>query len=354
MLFTIVGRDNDVSKGPTSFWTSQSIVCIDAQSCETAASSAWRRERSSQITMLGIQWSLLICAVLVSCPLPSNSISCSPGLLMSVRKPSQPLGFSVWIENNIIDGLKEEQRHLDNALFTNSMQARETNIYMDYAAKLLSEGLLDVYDLDIVYARRFAAHATDLYTIPFFKELAKGLDRSLLKAYSSSDEKKLIAFPWTKNQGILLYRKDLLIKHGYDQLEPLQDSFTWERMEEIASDIISKEDNKIQGYAWQGKAYEGLTCNFMEWIASDGVESRIIDGEKITFDQESIDLASHSLERVARWLEKKITLPSVSSSTEIIGRDDFVNGKTLFFRYVRYKSMLLTLFKVLTGHLLFH
>ena len=146
-MTTIVGRDNDVSKGPTSFWTSQSIVCIDAQSCETAASSAWRRERSSQITMLGIQWALLICAVLVSCPLPSNSTSCSPGLLMSVRKPSQPLGFSVWIENNIIDGLKEEQRHLDNALFTNSMQARETNIYMDYAAKLLSEGLLDVYHI---------------------------------------------------------------------------------------------------------------------------------------------------------------------------------------------------------------
>jgi trehalose/maltose transport system substrate-binding protein len=258
---------------------------------------------------------------------------------MSVRKPSQPLGFSVWIENNIIARLKEEQRHLDNALFTNSMQARETNIYMDYAAKLLSEGLLDVYDLDIVYARRFAAHATDLYTIPFFKELAKGLDRNLLNAYTSSDEKKLIAFPWTKNQGIL---------------EPLQDSFTWERMEEIASDIISKEGNKIQGYAWQGKAYEGLTCNFMEWIASDGVESRIIDGEKITFDQESIDLASHSLERVARWLEKNITLPSVSNGTEIIGRDDFVNGKTLFFRYVRYKTMLLTLFKVLTGHLLLH
>ena len=46
-MTTIVGRDNDVSKGPTSFWTSQSIVCIDAQSCETAASSAWRRETRS-------------------------------------------------------------------------------------------------------------------------------------------------------------------------------------------------------------------------------------------------------------------------------------------------------------------
>ena len=76
----------------------------------------------------------------------------------------------------------------------------------------------------------------------------------------------------------------------------------------------------------------------MEWIASDGVESRIIDGEKITFDQESIDLASHSLERVARWLEKKITLPSVSSSTEIIGRDDFVNGKNRSMLHVaRYR-----------------
>ena len=201
---------------------------------------------------------------------------------MSVRKPSHPLGFNAWIENNIIAELRQEQRESGDALFSNSMQARETNVYMDYATYLLKEGLLDVYDLDIVYARRFAAHATNLYTIPFLKELSKWLDKSLLEAYSSSDKTTLIAFPWTKNQGILLYRKDLLRKHGYDPLEPLRDSFTWERMEEIASDIISKEGNKIQGYAWQGKAYEGLTCNFMEWIVSDGVKSRIVDGEEVT------------------------------------------------------------------------
>lgn len=120
---------------------------------------------------------------------------------MSVRKPSHPVGFNAWIENNIIARLRKEHGHSDEALFTNSMQARETNVYMDYATYLLNEGLLDVYDLDIVYARRFASHATNLYTIPFLKELSKWLDKSLLEAYASSDKKKINCISLDKEPG---------------------------------------------------------------------------------------------------------------------------------------------------------
>ena len=212
---------------------------------------------------------------------------------------------------------KLKQKHTDiDTVFSNSMQARETNVYMDYANVLLEEGLLDVFDVDIVYARRFISQATNLFEIQEMKNLLQWLDKSLLKAYSSSDGKKLIAFPWNKDQGILIYRKDLLKKYGYDESEPLKDSFTWERMEEIASDIVEKEkkaneNSKLEGYAWQGKDYEGLTCNLMEWIGSDGIESQIIDGDKVTLNQQDIEIASRSLERVARWIESNITHPQV-------------------------------------------
>ena len=87
-----------------------------------------------------------------------------------------------------LDKLKEKHADIDG-VFSNSMQARETNVYMSYARVLLEEGLLDVYDLDIVYARRFMSQATNIFEIQAMKNLWQWLDKSLLKAYSSSDGK---------------------------------------------------------------------------------------------------------------------------------------------------------------------
>ena len=282
---------------------------------------------------------LLVCFVFVG---GSEVGNCSTGLLMKVMKPADSSNINSWIDRNIFDNLKQKHTDID-AVFSNSMQARETNVYMSYAHVLLEEGLLDVYDVDIVYARRFMSQATNLFEIPAMKNLWQWLDKSLMKAYSSSNGKKLTAFPWNKDQGILIYRKDLLKKYGYDESEPLKDSFTWERMEEIASDIVEKEkkankESTLEGYAWQGKDYEGLTCNLMEWIGSDGIESQIIDGDKVTLNQQDIEMASRSLERVARWIESNITHPQVLENIELDVRQRFVDGNAIFVRYVSFKS----------------
>ena len=163
---------------------------------------------------------LLVCFVFVG---GSEVGNCSTGLLMKVMKPADSSNINSWIDRNIFDNLKQKHTDID-AVFSNSMQARETNVYMSYAHVLLEEGLLDVYDVDIVYARRFMSQATNLFEIPAMKNLWQWLDKSLMKAYSSSNGKKLTAFPWNKDQGILIYRKDLLKKYGYDESEPLKDS----------------------------------------------------------------------------------------------------------------------------------
>ena len=113
--------------------------------------------------------------------------------------------------------------------------------------------------------------------------------------------------------------------------------------EEIASDIVEKEkkankESTLEGYAWQGKDYEGLTCNLMEWIGSDGIESQIIDGDKVTLNQQDIEMASRSLERVARWIESNITHPQVLENIELDVRQRFVDGNAIFVRYVSFKS----------------
>ena len=103
------------------------------------------------------------------------------------------------------------------------------------------------------------------------------------------------------------------------------------------TNVIDIED-QLEKQDVQGKDYEGLTCNLMEWIGSDGIESQIIDGDKVTLNQQDIEMASRSLERVARWIESNITHPQVLENTELDVRQRFVDGNAIFVRYVSFKS----------------
>ena len=73
---------------------------------------------------------------------------------------------------------------------------------------------------------------------------------------------------WFTDAGLLYYRTDLLEEYGYDG--PPE---TWTELQEMATTIQEGEgaDNPdFTGFVWQGDAYEGLTCNALEWVASFG------------------------------------------------------------------------------------
>src|SRR5690606_33444534 len=89
-------------------------------------------------------------------------------------------------------------------------------------------------------------------------------------------EGRLVAMPWFTDAGLLYYRADLLVRHGERVPE------TWEELAAIAGRIQRAEraagNDRLWGFVWQGRAYEGLTCNALEWIASYG-GGRIVDDE---------------------------------------------------------------------------
>src|SRR3546814_14584263 len=45
-------------------------------------------------------------------------------------------------------------------------------------------------------------------------------------------------------------------------------------------------DGDLQGFVWQGRAYEGLTCNALEWIASQGGGSIVDADGEVTIDND--------------------------------------------------------------------
>ena len=277
--------------------------------------------------------SIIFCLSIFSCIILSlANTECTKGLYMSIWKHSENVKLTAWIQRNVLDTLRT-QENTESAIFANSVQPAETNEYMNHAELMVKEGILDIFDVDIVYAGRFKNLTSDLNNFPVIKNLTNFLDEDLKKYYSTSDGKRLIAFPWKRDQGVLIYRKDLLKKYKYSEIMPQNDDFTWEKMEEIAMKIKKKEKHITEGYAWQGKNYEGLTCNVMEWFASDGLNSSIIEDDKIVLNKMNRDIAIKSFERVAGWIsESKITSAKVIEDTEDSVKQRFVDGEILFLR----------------------
>jgi len=92
---------------------------------------------------------------------------------------------------------------------------------------------------------------------------------------------KLVAMPWFGDFGMLYYRKDLLKKYGYKRPPA-----SWVQLFQMAKKIQNGEkatNPSFSGFVFQGNAYEGLTCDSLEWIASSG-GGHFIDGGKATIN----------------------------------------------------------------------
>jgi trehalose/maltose transport system substrate-binding protein len=122
---------------------------------------------------------------------------------------------------------------------------------------------VDVVRIDVVWPGLVANHFIDLK--PFFSddELKQHFQPIV---QNNTVGGKLIAIPWFTDAGLLYYRKDLLEKYG--QKPPT----TWQELAASAKAVMEGEkkagNTKLTGFVFQGKAYEGLTCNALEWIDS--------------------------------------------------------------------------------------
>jgi len=78
----------------------------------------------------------------------------------------------------------------------------------------------------------------------------------------------VVGIPWFTDAGLFYYRTDLLEKYGVSTPPA-----TWTELQEVAQQIMEGEaaaNPTFTGFVWQGSAYEGLTCNGLEWQFSNG------------------------------------------------------------------------------------
>jgi trehalose/maltose transport system substrate-binding protein len=190
---------------------------------------------------------------------------------------------------------------------------------------------VDVLSIDIVWPGVIKDHLLDL------KKYTKGVESTHFPAIVANNtiDGKLLAMPWFTDAGLLYYRKDLLEKNG------LKAPNTWDELAAAAKKIQDAERAggaaDFHGFVFQAKAYEGLTCDALEWVASFG-GGTIVDKEgNVTINNPG---AAKALDTAASWIGT-ISPGGVLNYAEEDSRGVFQNGKAAFMRNWPYAWALL-------------
>lgn len=227
--------------------------------------------------------------------------------------------FLVWRAHEEEDFMRE------TGIIVKDFPAPETAIdQLALLRKLLqnSSDAPDVFAIDVIWPAVTAQYSLNLN--PYLADTAQ--DFPNLVANDTVDG-QLVAMPYHADAGLLFYRSDLLHEYGY-----YAPPATWNELEKMAARIQkgerAKGNKQFWGYVWQGAPSEGLTCNALEWQASEG-GGRIIESDgKISINNPA---AIHSWERAARWVGS-ISPPSVIAYREWDALNIWRAGNAAFMR----------------------
>ena len=184
---------------------------------------------------------------------------------------------------------------------------------------------VDIFEIDVIWPGDLAEHLADLLEFEGFAEAAEGFFPAIIE--NNTVDGALVGMPYFTDAGLLYYRADLLEANGFDGPPT-----TWAELEEMAQVIQDAEreagNPDFWGFVWQGNAYEGLTCNALEWIASFGGGTIISPDGIITVNNEN---AVAAIEKAAGWVGT-ISPGGVVGFQEEDGRNTFQAGNAAFMR----------------------
>ena len=228
------------------------------------------------------------------------------------------------------EGVDEWAQKTGNVVKLVTMPGADT---LSLTQQLLAAGAsdIDVFQVDIAWSGILAQHLLDLG--PHAGERTRAHFPAMIQ--SSTVAGKLIGMPWFGDAGVLYYRKDLLVKYGKSVPK------TWEELRQT-SELIQEAElhrghEKFWGFVWQGRAYEGLTCNALEWVASHSGGTIVDNTGRVTINNPN---AIAALQEAASWVGS-ITPKGVLNYTEEEARGVFQSGHALFMRNWPYAWSLL-------------
>lgn len=181
---------------------------------------------------------------------------------------------------------------------------------------------IDLYQTDVIWAPQLADSFVDLTEVA--KDLAPTHFPSIIQSQTVNG--KLVALPIFTDAPALYYRKDLLDKYGVAVPK------TWDDLTAAAKAIQDGEraagKGDFWGFVWQGNAYEGLTCNALEWVKSFGGGQIVEPDGTISINNEK---AAKALETAMGWVGT-ISPEGVLAYQEEEARGVWQTGNAAFMR----------------------
>jgi trehalose/maltose transport system substrate-binding protein len=188
-------------------------------------------------------------------------------------------------------------------------------------------GRLDVIEFDLAWSAHLRSQLSDLRGA-----LRDRIDDELpgtIDSVLAGDS--VTGAPFFVDYGLLFYRTDLLRKYGFRHPPA-----TWNELETQARIIQRGErtagHRNFWGYVWQGDAYEGLTCNALEWQYSHGGGNLVARGRTPNIANQN---AVQAFAQAARWIGT-ISPPGVLAYMEEDSRDVWQSGNAAFLRNWAY------------------
>ncbi|HVW93233.1 MAG TPA: ABC transporter substrate-binding protein [Devosia sp.] len=181
---------------------------------------------------------------------------------------------------------------------------------------------IDVYQTDVIWAPQLADQFVDLTDAA--KDAVKDQFPAIVQSQTVNG--KLVALPAYTDAGVLYYRKDLLDKYK------LTVPKTWDELTSDAKTIQDGEraagNKDFWGYVFQGNAYEGLTCDALEWIKSYGGGQIVEPDGTISVNNPK---AVAAIDAAAKWVNT-ISPPGVLAYQEEESRGVWQTGNAAFMR----------------------
>lgn len=182
---------------------------------------------------------------------------------------------------------------------------------------------IDILQIDVVWPGTLAPHLVDLSHY-LSDDVTEQHFNSLIA--NNTVDGKLVAMPWFTVAGVLYYRKDLLQQYG--ESPPTH----WQQLTSIARRIQNAErksgNTRMQGFVFQAKGYEGLTCDALEWVDSFGGGTLVNHQGEVTINNPQ---AIAALDLAASWIGD-IAPQGVLNYDEEQSRGVFQSGNAVFMR----------------------
>jgi trehalose/maltose transport system substrate-binding protein len=181
---------------------------------------------------------------------------------------------------------------------------------------------IDCVSIDVIWPGIIAPHALDLTDT--FKDTIDQYFKAIVD--NNTVDGALVGIPFYTDAGLLYKRDDLLTK--YSQTAPT----TWAELETVAKAIEDGERAAgapdFWGFVFQGNAYEGLTCNALEWQVSNGGGMIIEPDGTVSVNNPQ---AIAAFQRAAGWV-KNISPEGVTTYQEQESLDVWQGGNAAFMR----------------------